>query len=916
MEKIHLMSPLQGDATKTFTYEDGQWAKTSSYKAGKYLTPYVVEKTCLKDFYKLLQQIENHACFMIHGQFIEGTDLNNPIVRRKKVNPLEPGVAPTIEDRKISLFCLDVDDWPLQKGQRGEEAIELFIDELPEEFQDTDYVYQFSASYGLTSDKLKVHLFFWLEQPINNVHIQSWIKQFNKDQDWGKVIDPAVLTCTQPVYIQRRICHGESDPVEKIIGFVRKKGMLEFSFPLTTASEEEKTAPDRLPYDVAEGVKLILNSENFHNEINKLAMSLLNKKVPQQTVIELIEGSMQSAKLNIVDPSRLEDWQIRYDDIERSVQTAANIVGQPTIDDLIRWSETARRKELRTDFAKKALHLEPVDRRLFIDAVDERLGVGVRNINDTIKLAEKEAESLAEIAKKEAKSRLREAKGIHEITVTLSNTEEVCGQTSAILAASVNGDQVFKAAGGLVKVGCSYPKTIRQVMKKHELGEDFPKIPLIQYFKTFSLGARIEKDIVYLNSSGKEIPCPTNVLKIVEEGTDDHFKPLSGIIEHPFVNTDFQVIQKNGYDEQTGLYAILHHKLKLTKMKPKEAYEYLAYELFDEFPFASELDRCVAVAALLTCIQRPVIAGDSGFPGFAVVSPTQSSGKTTLAQLISYSIYNRAIPATSFTNDENELAKHLLAILREGHACVLFDNMQAGTEVKSNVLAKAMSSDTLSGRLLGDTKTIEVPSSVVWLFTGNSIYMQGDFATRVYPININANMENPDSRYFKRSDIGEWAIEHRKRTISAIISIILAAKKEAKMPGASRFPLWDRFVRQPLFKVSGIDINEAVNANKKNDSHLQAKITLLQKLEEKYLIGNQFPTSEVMKEAFGTDKNFDGMPSELGEVLIELLDKKARSSKSVGRLLSRLVDVILGDLVLREGDKAFPKKWRLDKVER
>ena len=916
MEKIHLMSPLKGDATKTFTWEDGVWKKTFSYKAGKYLTPYIVEVKDLKGFHELLRKIENHPCFMVHGRFKEGVDLNNPIVRRKKINPLEPDIKPTIEDRELTLFCLDIDEWPINKTQSANEAIECLIDELPAEFQESDYVYQFSASYGLTSNKLKCHLFFWLDKAAPNTQIQKWIKQYNKAKGWGKVIDPSILTCTQPVYTQRRICLENDDPIKEILGYIKKKGELEFEFTINELPQKSAEAsPDRLPYDVAEGVKLILNSDDFHNEINKLAMSLLNKKVPEQTIIELIEGSMQSAKQQISDPQRLEDWQVRFDDIERSVRTAADIVGEPTIEDLRTWVKNSQRKEVRLGFAKKALHLDPVDMKLFVDSVEERLGVGVKNIKDTIKIAKKEAESLADIAKKEAKSRLRESKGVHEIVVTLSNTEEVCAKTSKILAESSNGDQVFKAASGLVKVGCSYPKTIRQVMKKHELGEDFPKMPIIQYFKTFSLGARIEKDIAFLNSSGKEIPCPTNVLKIVEEGLSEDFKPLSGIIEHPFVNTDFQIVQKNGYDDQTGLYATLHHKLKVTLMKPKDAYPYLAYEVFDEFPFASDLDRCVAVSALLTCVQRPVIAGDSGFPGFAVISPTQSSGKTTLCQLISYSVYNRAIPATNFTDDENELSKHLLAILREGHACVLFDNMQAGTEVRSNVLAKAMSSDTLSGRLLGDTKTIEVPSSVIWMFTGNSIYMQGDFATRIYPININANMENPDSRHFKRTDIGEWAIDNRKKIISAILSIILAAKKEVKMAGASRFPLWDRFVRQPLFKVAGIDINEAVNANKKNDSYLQAKINLLKLLEAKYAIGNEFPTSDMMQEAFGNDRNFDGVPSELGEVLIELLDKKARSSKSAGRLLSRLEGVVLGGLVLREGKiKTFPKKWRIDKV--
>jgi hypothetical protein len=223
-----------------------------------------------------------------------------------------------------------------------------------------------------------------------------------------------------------------------------------------------------------------------------------------------------------------------------------------------------------------------------------------------------------------------------------------------------------------------------------------------------------------------------------------------------------------------------------------------------------------------------------------------------------------------------------------------------------------MSSDTLSGRLLGDTKTIEVPSSVIWLFTGNGIYLRGDFATRVFPININPNMENPDHRHFKRKDIGKWAIDHRKQTISAIISLILTAKKKVKMAGASRFPDWDRFVRQPLYQITGIDINDAITKNKKNDSYLQGKINLLLLLREKYLLSNEFSTRDLMKEAFG---GLDGS-SEIGNVLIDLLDKRATNAKSVGRLLGRLCDVVLGGLTLKKGRlKIFPATWRIEEVK-
>jgi hypothetical protein len=55
--------------------------------------------------------------------------------------------------------------------------------------------------------------------------------------------------------------------------------------------------------------------------------------------------------------------------------------------------------------------------------------------------------------------------------------------------------------------------------------------------------------------------------------------------------------------------------------------------------------------------------------------------------------------------------------------------------------------------------------------------------------------------------------------------------------------------------------------------------------------------------------------SELGDVLIDLLDKRAQNTKSVGRLLGRLRGNVLGGLVLRDGKiKVFPATWRVEQI--
>ena len=83
-------------------------------------------------------------------------------------------------------------------------------------------------------------------------------------------------------------------------------------------------------------------------------------------------------------------------------------------------------------------------------------------------------------------------------------------------------------------------------------------------------------------------------------------------------------------------------------------------------------------------------------------------------------------------------------------------------------------------------------------------------------------------------------------------------------------------------------------------------------LEVKYGISNEFTTKDVMMEAFG---EFDTTSLELGDVLIDILDQRAKSPKSVGKLLGRLRDVVLRGLTLKDGKlKTFPAKWRIEKA--
>ncbi|ETR73968.1 MAG: hypothetical protein OMM_00550 [Candidatus Magnetoglobus multicellularis str. Araruama] len=507
-----------------------------------------------------------------------------------------------------------------------------------------------------------------------------------------------------------------------------------------------------------------------------------------------------------------------------------------------------------------------------------------------------------------------------QLTLNKHKYGELTKTAAQLLADSKSSPQVFKMGNRCVIITTAKPQSVKSFRHKKLLKEDYPEQPIIQDLSE-PLGlmrSRLEEECQFVNYKGAPELCPEDILKTIPYIYDINWRYLTGIIEHPYYNDQFELQQSQGYDEETGLYSVLHPKLKVSLMPPQEAYDYLVNTVLDEFPFAEEIDKVVAVSALMTAIQRPYISGENGFPGYAVTSPRQSSGKTTLAKLISYSIFNRPIAATSWSTDEEEMSKHLLSILMEGHNCVLFDDLEQGCEVKSNELSRIMTSDTYSKRVLGKNKTTTVSTGVLWLMTGNNIKFLNDFATRILQIRLMPPLECPEERVFTRKDIANWALDNRKKIVSAVLSLVLHGKDLANKTGKeSRFKGWDSYVRLPLYDLTNIDILDAFQNNKADDEDTQNIGALFHFLYEQFN-EKSFKTSQIFSVFY---ESFDGSVDESrlreAQMLVSAAfgEKALNSNQALGRKFSAVKDYIVNGLQLKRIEvRSRIYEWRIVRV--
>jgi putative DNA primase/helicase len=150
-----------------------------------------------------------------------------------------------------------------------------------------------------------------------------------------------------------------------------------------------------------------------------------------------------------------------------------------------------------------------------------------------------------------------------------------------------------------------------------------------------------------LNKKGEahDVDCPPQVAITYRSRTGAWGLPvLGGIISAPLLRPDGTVLHRAGYDPATGLFLTEEWPAVDSSPTRDDALMALALivETFGQFPFVTEADRCVFVAAILTALQRRLLASA---PLFAFSAPTQRTGKSLLAECLAIIATGKEAPA-------------------------------------------------------------------------------------------------------------------------------------------------------------------------------------------------------------------------------------------------------------------------------
>lgn len=280
-----------------------------------------------------------------------------------------------------------------------------------------------------------------------------------------------------------------------------------------------------------------------------------------------------------------------------------------------------------------------------------------------------------------------------------------------------------------------------------------------------------------------------------------HMHVLNGLARQPYLRPDASLMTCAGYDAPTGMFGTFDESKFSVAENParEDAMQALAVigELLNEFGFEEEIDKSATIAAILTAAIRPSLAQA---PMFHVKAPQIASGKSYLTNLIGAFASPISPSATAFPQNEEECLKLLLSALLSSPAVLCFDNLTTDLAPYKS-LCSALTEPSITGRILGVSKTAAVGTRTLFLSSGNNVDPVRDMARRCVTIRLDPACEIPTARTFKSDPVTKVRSD-RGRYVSMALTIIrawvVAERPLTPCKPLGSYGAWSDLVRQPL----------------------------------------------------------------------------------------------------------------------
>jgi hypothetical protein len=290
------------------------------------------------------------------------------------------------------------------------------------------------------------------------------------------------------------------------------------------------------------------------------------------------------------------------------------------------------------------------------------------------------------------------------------------------------------------------------------------------------------------------------------------YPKIRGTVETPTLRSDGTILDKPGFDKQSGLY---HDPGTMTfppieqnpTLVQRKAALAILKEVYSDFPFCDEedgikdLSLSVALAMPLTGIMRRTLPTA---PMFGIDATQANTGKTALAQVTAIIMTGRETAVRVFPTDDHQCKAELAAAFEAGDAMILYDNIDGDKQtVEGASLCAALTSERIQARRYGsnsgDDQIMALTNSLM-ACTGNGLLFEGDMTDdRGLKCTLRTDQKLID-RKFSHWPLNEYLIKRRPTLVAACLTILRGhiVDQQKKVGGNFRFPEWRSTVADAL----------------------------------------------------------------------------------------------------------------------
>ena len=325
-----------------------------------------------------------------------------------------------------------------------------------------------------------------------------------------------------------------------------------------------------------------------------------------------------------------------------------------------------------------------------------------------------------------------------------------------------------------------------------------PEQPLLTRLDEIALAELIEHYIEFVDAeTGRPVHLAAPFVKHYLRRDDDALPVATGVATLPIVLPNGTLLSSRGLDRDRGIVfrvppqveAILPKPAECSPAAVAEAMRFLTHEWLCDLA-SDYAGRCIDIALALTILERLVLPER---PAFFVTAGQRGGGKTTTVNMISLAVLGLLAAAAAWSPSEEERRKALFSYLREGVPFLPWDNLPRGAAISCPSIEKALTAETYSDRILGQSETGTAPAFTVQVFTGNNITPRGDLASRSLCLRLAVDRTDPENRSFAHPDPIAWTEANRGRILRELYTILLGNPRlhdRTPEQAPTRFKTW------------------------------------------------------------------------------------------------------------------------------